>query len=447
MEILRNAIRPYAWGSRTVIAELQGRESPAPHPEAELWMGAHPDDPSTVIAPDGGERSLLDLIEADPVGQLGENCARQWGNRLPFLLKVLAAEEPMSLQAHPSAAQSREGFAREEAAGVPRQAPNRNYPDPCAKPELVCALSEFHVLAGFRDPRRTVALLEALDAPRLRPYVALLAGQPDANGLRGLFTTWITLPTAVYDSLLPEVLDACVRHVREHGQFALECRTILELGELYPGDPGVLAALLLNRLVLKAGEAVYLAAGNLHAYLRGTGVEILANSDNILRCGLTPKHVDVPELLRVVDFSNGDMPVLRGEEVARHLFSYHTDAPEFTLSRLEWDYAPGDRDAVELHDPGPQMLVCTAGTVLLRGPDGCELKLGRGESAWVPARDCHAGPVTVSPTDVAVTQLFRATCSDVPGGAGRRSRSLACPSTPQAIEASEARACSRLRAD
>lgn len=375
-------------------------------------MGAHPDDPSTVIAPDGGERSLLELVEADPVGQLGAGCARRWQNRLPFLLKVLAADEPMSLQAHPSVEQAQEGFAREQAAGVPRLAPNRNYPDPTAKPELVCALSEFHVLAGFRDPHRTVDLLRTLDSPRLTPYIALLAGQPDADGLRTLFTTWITLPTAVFDELLPEVLDVCVRHVREHGEFALECRTILELGELYPGDPGVLAALLLNRLVLGAGEAVYLAAGNLHAYLRGTAVEILANSDNILRCGLTPKHVDVPELLRVVDFAHGDMPVLRGDQIAPHLFAYRTDAPEFALCRLEWGSAAGDRDAVALHEPGPQVLICTAGTVLLRDPDGTELKLGRGESAWVPAHDRHAGPITISPIDVGQTQLFRATIGD-----------------------------------
>jgi mannose-6-phosphate isomerase len=372
-------------------------------------MGAHPNDPSTVVAPDGGERSLLELVEADPIGQLGEDCAQRWLGRLPFLLKVLAADEPMSLQAHPSAAQASEGFAREEAAGVPRQAANRNYPDPTAKPELVCALSEFHVLAGFRDPRRTVELLRALDSPRLTPYIGLLAGQPDADGLRTLFTTWITLPAAVFDELLPELLDVCVRHVREHGEFALECRTILELGELYPGDPGVLAALLLNRIVLGAGEAVYLAAGNLHAYLRGTAVEILANSDNILRCGLTPKHVDVPELLRVVDFSHGDMPVLRGEEVDAHVFAYRTNAPEFTLSRLEWSFAPADRDVVALRDSGPQVLICTAGSVLLHAPDGTELKLGRGESAWVPAHDCHAGPITVNPVDVGQTQVFRAT--------------------------------------
>src|SRR5256885_1690368 len=219
------------------------------------------------------------------------------------------------MQAHPSAAQAAEGHAREEQLGIPRDAKNRNYPDPTAKPELVCALTEFHALAGFRDPHRTVRLLRQLETPAMKAYTDLLAGQPDADGLRALFTTWITLPQPALDTLLPEMLDACVLHVKEHGEFDLECRTVLELGEAHEGDAGVLAALLLNRVVLAPGEAIYLPAGNLHTYLHGTCVEILANSDNILRGGLTSKHVDVPELLRVLDFTCADMPVQRGIEV------------------------------------------------------------------------------------------------------------------------------------
>ena len=224
----------------------------------------------------------------------------------------------------PSAAQAAEGFAREERADIPRNAPDRNYPDPTAKPELICALTEFHALAGFRDAHRTVRLLGELDVPSLRAHTALLEEQPDENGLRALFTTWITLPEHYLRDLLPELLEACVRHVREHGEFALECRTVLELGEAYPNDAGVLASLLLNRLVLQPGEAIYLPAGNLHAYLHGTGVEILANSDNILRCGLTPKHVDVPELLRVLDFTCADMRVHKGESLDANLTVYQT---------------------------------------------------------------------------------------------------------------------------
>lgn len=407
MHLLRNKVRPYAWGSRTVIAELQGREVPAPHPEAELWMGAHPDDPSIVLDPSGVEHTLLQLVDDDPVGQLGDVYAAKWDNRLPFLFKVLAADEPMSLQVHPSLAQAQEGFAREEALGLPRLAAHRNYPDPTAKPELVCALTEFHVLAGFREAGRTLELLRALEVPGLTRYTELLAAQPDRHGLRALFTTLITLPSSVLEDLLPHVLDACVLHVKEHGPFDQECRTALELGERYPGDSGVLAALLLNRLVLGPGEAVYLAPRSLHAYLRGTAVEILANSDNILRCGLTPKHVDLPELLTVVNFEHGDMPVLRGERVAPHLVVYPTEAPEFELSRLEWP--AGESSTVALHHAGPQVLICTDGAVTLATPAGSRLRLARGDSAWLPARDCAEGAVLVRPDVATRAQVFRAT--------------------------------------
>lgn len=405
VELLRNAVRPYAWGSRTTIPELLGRPVPAPHPEAELWMGAHPGDPSHVVSPDGTERSLLELVESDPVGQLGEACADRWGGRLPFLLKILAVEEPLSMQAHPSAEQAAEGWAREEAAGIPRDAPNRNYPDPTAKPELVCALSEFHALAGFRDPRRTVRLLRAIDTPGLTRYTELLAAQPDADGLRALFTSLITMPQPTLDQLLPEVLDACVRHIKERGEFDVECRTVLELGEAHPHDAGVLAALLLNRLTLRAGEALYLAAGNLHLYLHGTAVEILANSDNILRGGLTPKHVDVPELLRVLDFSSGDMPVMGGERgLDEHVAVYRTDAPEFELSRLEWP--DGDTGEVTLGGAVPQILLCTEGELLLVSEDGTKVELRRGESVWLPACDPE---VRIRPTVGGPARVFRAT--------------------------------------
>jgi mannose-6-phosphate isomerase len=398
VELLDNPIRPYAWGSRSIIAELLGRPVPTPHPEAELWMGAHPGDPSSV-----GGVSLVEMLAADPAGQLGEPLATRWGGRLPFLLKVLAADEPLSMQAHPSAAQAEEGYAREERLGIPRDAPTRNYPDPTPKPELVCALTEFHALAGFRDPEQTVALLREVSTPGLAPYVDLLAGAPNREGLRALFTTWITLPQPTIDALMPDLLDECVRHVKDHGEFELECRTVLELGELYPGDAGVLAALLLNRHVLGPGEAIFLPAGNLHAYLRGTAVEVLANSDNILRGGLTPKHVDVPELLRVLDFSYGDMGVTTGEPSGAR-YRYPTSAPEFELSRLEWT---ADEPPVTLPGGAPRILV------VIDGELSCgDTTLGRGQSVWVPASD----PDLVLTPTAKETRAFVATPAPCPEG-------------------------------
>lgn len=391
--LLRNPVRPYAWGSRTTLAELLGREVPAPHPEAELWIGAHPGDPSRLLGANGDERSLLDALGDDPVRQLGAGCLSKWGNRLPFMLKLLAADEALSLQAHPSAKQAAEGYAREEAAGIPRDAPNRDYPDPMAKPELLCAISEFHALIGFRDVHRSVELLKTLDAPGLMPYTGLLAEAPDAEGLRALFTTWVSLPQPTLDNLVPEVLEACVAHVRDRGEFDTECRTVLELGEAYPGDAGVLCSMLLNRITLQAGEAIYLPAGNLHAYLRGTGLEVLGNSDNVLRCGLTPKHVNVPELLRVLDFTSGDMPVRHGEQLAPNLFVYRVDAEEFELTKLRWE--PGETGGVRLEHGGPQIMVCIEGAVRLQREGGSSQRLGRGQSAWIPA----SAPATVATPD------------------------------------------------
>ena len=395
MELLDNPIRPYAWGSRTVLAELLGQPVPAPHPQAEMWLGAHPGDPSRLR----GGPTLLDAVRDDPDGMLGADRARKWDATLPFLLKVLAADEPLSLQAHPSIEQARTGFARENRAGIAPDAADRNYRDANHKPELICALTEFHALVGFRDPDTTVELLHALAVPELDVYTALLAAQPGPDGLRALFTTWITLPQALLDTLVPALQAGCVRLAGVDGPFRTEARTALELSERYPGDAGVLAALLLNRITLQPGEAVYLPAGNLHAYLQGAGIELMANSDNVLRGGLTPKHVDVPELLRVLDFVAVPPPVLTGTPEGTWL-RYETPFEEFLLRRYESGSAAGP---VAVPDGGPRILLCTAGAARLRG-GGRELELARGASAWLGVED----------TDVTVealaegTQLFLA---------------------------------------
>lgn len=398
MELLDNPVREYAWGSRTVIAELLGERVPSPHPQAEMWLGAHPAAPSHLVTADGGRASLLDALAADPQQLLGVDRSRRWDGTLPYLLKVLAADEPLSLQAHPSIAQARAGCAREDAAGLARDAPDRNYRDANHKPELICALTEFHALVGFRDAGETVELLRALEVPGLR--ADLLAAQPGPDGLRALFTTWITMPQAVLDTLVPALQEACVRLAGNDTRFHAEARTVLELSERYPGDAGVLAALLLNRVTLVPGEALYLPAGNLHAYLSGAGVELMANSDNVLRGGLTPKHVDVPELLRVLDFDAGPAP-LCAATADGGWFRYGTPAEEFLLRR--WDSPPAGADHVAVPEGGARILLCTAGSAALRSPGG-ELKIGRGASVWLAA-----GDTAVAVHDAADgTQLFLA---------------------------------------
>ena len=382
MRELEGALRSYAWGSRTAIAELRGLATPSNHPEAELWLGAHPGDPARVITESGSE-SLLEVLHREPERELGRENLEAFGERLPFLLKLLAAEEPLSLQAHPSAVQADEGFRRENALGVPMESPIRNYKDGSHKPELVVALSRFEALAGFREPTRTVKLLRALAVDELEPYIGLLEGQPDSDGLRALFTTWITLPSTVLGTLLPAVLAGCITYVAHHdAEFVTEIRTALELSEAYPGDAGVLAALLLNRVTLEPGQGLFLAAGNLHAYLHGLAVEIMANSDNVLRGGLTPKHVDVPELLRVLDFVGADIEVLDPAPApGSGRYEYVTPAPEFRLTRLEFDSNSTD---LVVDSSGPRILICTDGAVTATcGAD--TLDLDRGRAAWIAA--------------------------------------------------------------
>ncbi|MBY6412462.1 mannose-6-phosphate isomerase, class I [Rhodococcus sp. BP-252] len=405
MHFLHGAVRSYAWGSRTSLAELRGHTVPSEHPEAEIWLGAHPADPAHV-GDGSSKQSLLTRIDEDPVRELGADTAETYEGRLPFLLKLLAADEPLSLQAHPSAAQAKEGFAREEELRVPIDSPVRNYRDASHKPELIVALTEFHALAGFRCPRQTVEFMDALGVEALSVYRSLLADQPDQAGLRTVFTSWITLPGPALDALLPLVADGLVQYLstraqEDGGKFVAEARTLLELGESYPGDAGVLAAMLLNRVTLNPGQGLFLAAGNLHAYLSGTGVEIMANSDNVLRGGLTPKHVDVPELLRVLDFEPAEVTVLDPALDSVELpVRYDTPAPEFALSRSTL----ADGSSVKLDSAGPQIVLCTDGRVAL--DDGnTELILERGASVWVPAAD----PVVAVHARWGAAEVFSAT--------------------------------------
>ncbi|MDN5758994.1 MAG: mannose-6-phosphate isomerase, class I [Tomitella sp.] len=403
MRILDAVVRSYAWGSRSALAQLRGDAGPSAHPEAELWFGAHPADPATVVAAGDRSATLLDLIEADPVRELGADVVDRFGPRLPFMLKLLAAEEPLSLQAHPSKMQAQEGFDREERAGIPIDSPIRNYRDGDHKPEVMVALERFDALAGFRDPARSVELLTALEVPELEPHIALLRGQPDDSGLRALFTTWITMPQAAVYELLPKVLDGCVRYLASTGgesEFAPEMRSTLQIGEAYQGDVGVLSSMLLNRVTLDAGEALYLPAGNLHAYLHGMGVEVMANSDNVLRGGLTPKHVDVPELLRVLDFHSVDATPMAGSLIGRAgvcARTYPSDTPEFRLSSFELG-----AEKITIERSGPEILLCTRGSVRARCDGGeveaatgaeTEVEVSATQALWLSAGD---GDITLS---------------------------------------------------
>jgi mannose-6-phosphate isomerase len=389
-------VQPYAWGSRTAIAELQGRPAPTAQPEAELWMGAHPSAPSGIDR--AGHHTTLDaVIAADPAGEIGAPCAEAFGGRLPFLLKVLAAQKALSIQVHPSREQAEAGYRAETERGLAPGDKARNYVDDWPKPEILCALTPFEVLAGMRSAADAAALLRALAVPELDPLTAMLAAPDGArsNVRTEALAAILNWPPATSATLIAAVTAACARLAAEGGPYATSCAATVRIAADHPGDLGVVASLLLRHAVLLPGQAVFMPAGGLHAYLHGTGIELLANSDNVVRAGLTSKHIDVLELLRLTDPAI-DVPVIEPRALGDGVVVYDTTAPEFRLFRAELGPV-----GITLPGRGARLVLCTEGTVTLRG--AAALKVGRGESCFVSGAD---GAVSASGPGV----IFVAAC-------------------------------------
>jgi mannose-6-phosphate isomerase len=350
---LIGAIQNYPWGSRSALAELLGGATPSDEPQAELWLGAHPNGEALVETEAGERMPLSGWIARDPRGVLGAAVADRFGNRLPFLLKVLAVERALSLQAHPDAEQARAGFAR----GI------HHYVDGEAKPELVVAHTRFEALSGFRPLDEIRAALERVELGALLP--------PHETDARGLFARWFAPPDdAERDAALARALEAA----RPDDPAEALMR---ELATHYPRDPGVLAPLLLHRIALAPGEGLFLEAGELHCYLGGVAAEIMAASDNVLRAGLTGKPLAVDELRRIGHFAPRPPDVLRASESAPGVRTWRVPAPQFELGAI--DVGPGDVSITARE--GVEILLCHAGEVrVVGGP-----VLRRGETCLVPA--------------------------------------------------------------
>ncbi|WP_336993020.1 mannose-6-phosphate isomerase, class I [Leucobacter sp. VD1] len=414
---IENTPRAYAWGSKDALPDMLGL-APTGEPQAELWLGTHPGSPAHVAKASAGARTLIDLVESDPE-RYGVD-----GGSLPFLLKVLAIGAPLSLQVHPDRAQAAAGYAAEEAAGVPRDAPHRNYGDANHKPELLVALSEVTALSGFRplaEARREVLLLAAAarragaaeGAAALEAVEARLRGA-DPGALRRVFLEWVFSGDPVVASALDGVSAAVRCGAAEEPGSAMAARdadpridsartvALRELVGAHPGDPGVLVSVLLHLVRLDPGEALYLRARQLHAYLSGIAVEVMASSDNVLRAGLTPKHVDIAELCRVVDTDEIAEPRFAAERVARGLLAWRPDVPDFALLRARLcdpeqsaeGAAPADSaPAVEVPARHPLVLVVTSGRVRVERRAEGEHGLAevasarRGQSLYVSAGD------------------------------------------------------------
>jgi mannose-6-phosphate isomerase len=364
---LSNTPRDYAWGSPTLIAALEGRV-PDGAPEAEVWFGVHPGAPARV---EDGTGRTLDRW-------LAEEGARTAERRLPYLLKHLAAPQPLSIQAHPSKAQAETGFAREEAAGIPRDATERNYRDDNHKPELIVAVSEtFRALVGLRDLERTRRLLSTLaDGEGVEALRRRLRGD-DATTVLAATVPWLLSDPAA--EVVADVLAAipAARSDEFDAELALARWLLTEV----PGDPGIVVALLMNLVTLRRGEGVFVPAGVLHAYFDGLGVELMAASDNVLRGGFTPKHVDVAELAAVLDATPGDVPILRAVHVpgaTGDVGVYSAPISDFELSRVRVTPDSGAGIAPR----GTAIALATRGAVLIEQGDE-QRELGPGQALLI----------------------------------------------------------------
>ncbi|ATG56677.1 mannose-6-phosphate isomerase, class I [Brachybacterium ginsengisoli] len=369
----------YAWGSATAIPEFLGREADG-DPWAEIWFGAHPLAP----VPTSAGPTLEELIAADPLPMLGEDVARAFGGRLPYLLKLIAAERPLSLQVHPTREHAAESFAAEQAAGIPLESAQRTYRDANHKPEMLIALTRFTALCGFRTPRRAAAILDGLGTDLTDRLHRLLVENPTAHGMRAAFRTLVSASLRPSPEAVDEVVAAC-RARSEAGASPSPRidRFISLLAEHHRGDPGVVAALLLNPVTLQPGEAMYVPAGALHAYLHGVGIEIMAASDNVLRAGLTPKQVDADEVIQCVSVTAAPPMRVAPERQNQTSIAYYAPVDDFELAVTEVE-AGGAPNLVP--GSGPRILLGLDGEVTLRTLAGDRM-LRAGQAAFVPASD------------------------------------------------------------
>lgn len=372
MQKLNNSLQNYAWGSKTALTELYGIENPQGLPMAELWMGAHPKSPSTVEI-NGEARSLREVIDADKVATLGKAVAERFGE-LPFLFKVLCADQPLSIQVHPSKAAAEEGFARENAAGIPLSAAERNYKDANHKPELVYALTPFQAMNGFRELHEIVSLLEPVAGAH--PQIAHFLENANEANLAKLFAILLSLQDEDKSRAIGVLKSALNAREGEPWQ------TIKSIASDYPDDSGLFSPLLLNVITLQPGEAMFLFAETPHAYLKGVALEVMANSDNVLRAGLTPKFIDIPELLANLKFqAKPAATLLTQPQRDGETLNFPIPVEDFAFAIHGLSAAPQS-----LAQNSAALLFCIEGQAVIE-KSGQQLVLKPGESCFVAANE------------------------------------------------------------
>lgn len=395
---LDGSVQHYAWGSPDALPAFLGRETDG-RDWAEIWFGAHPMGPARLnglgetASPGGGQATAevggigLDAaIAADGRRMLGEMVSRASAGRLPYLLKVIAPARPLSLQVHPSREHARESFAAENAAGLALDSPRRNYRDDNHKPEMVVALERFEALCGFRTPRRAAAILAGLGTELTDRLHALLVEHPTAHGMRAAFRTLIAPSMRPGPELVAAVAAACrARYEAGTSPSPRIDRTVAMLQEHFPGDAGVVAALLLNPVTLHPGEAMHVPAGAIHSYLSGLAVEVMAASDNVLRAGLTAKKVDADEMLQCVSVVAAPPLRVAPERLTDRTVAYYAPVDDFELSLTTLDDGPGSfQPRHVVPGSGPRILLGIDGEALVESDNG-RRRIGRGRALFVPA--------------------------------------------------------------
>jgi len=378
ISLMKNTVQEYAWGSYTAIAELLGNSSPSKTPQAELWMGAHPKAPSMVTC-DGNWISLLELIEKNPDHILGKKVAKKFDNRLPYLFKVLAAAKPLSIQAHPSIDQAKQGFERENRQGIPIDAYNRNYKDDNHKPECICAHTLFWALNGFRKISSIVGLMEKICPQAMKKQLDTLRRQQSPVELKKIFQTLMTMNHKQRIKIIAHAVSNAKKFTDDDPAY----KWMVDLHKEYPADIGVFSPILLNLICLEPGQAMFLPAGELHAYLDGVGIELMANSDNVLRGGLTPKYIDMPELLNVLNFEEREINILETKLINECEWVYTSYAEEFVLSIIHL------KRGIRYNSPthrSVEILLCTNGKATISDlGKNHEVAIDKGKSILVPA--------------------------------------------------------------
>lgn len=365
MYLLTNATQSYAWGSTAAIPSFLGLREDG-KPVAELWLGTHPLAPSLVEQAVGVSVPLAEVA-----------------GDLPFMMKILAADKPLSLQVHPGSALAAAGFAAEEAGGKPITAPDRSFKDPHHKPEMAYALTTFDTLVGFRPTAEILRILAAIDTPLTKGLGADLRAHPGFAGIVRLIERLLgEIPDR---SQVDEVVNAC----RALGESSMDIKraysTVVEIAEYFPGDVGVVISLFLNRLTLQPGEAAFLGSGVLHAHLSGMCVEVMASSDNVLRAGLTEKHINPEGLVKCLNKGMSRVARVAPEQWGFSTDVFSPDVDEFALSMTQCSFI--EHNGTVLPNSGRRLILCTGGEVTLLNAAGESFDLKRGDSVYAGPED------------------------------------------------------------